>query len=61
MSALPRPDDPELEVMWEREAYEQHFAAAREAVRSYPDAAARVIAEFWMQSSMLEMLRGTIP
>ena len=57
---LPRPDDPELEVLYEREMYEHHLSAARAAVESYPETVARVLADVWMQSTMLDVLRGSI-
>lgn len=60
MIELPRPDDPELEVLYEQELYEKHYAAACVTVKDFPGIAARVIAEAWLQNSMFELLRGSI-
>jgi hypothetical protein len=47
---LYRPEDPELAALYDEELYGRHLHAAREAVRLYPDAAARVLAEAWLRS-----------
>lgn len=61
MSAeLPRPDDPELESLWEREIYERHYANAQLTIQEHPFMAARIIAEFWMQATLLDLLRGSL-
>ena len=46
---LPRPSDPELAELYDRERYEACLAAARVAVRTYPDAAAQVLAQTWFE------------
>ena len=57
---LPHPDDTELETLYERELYRHCWTAAQRAVQEYPETAARVIAEVWMQSAMLDALKGTM-
>lgn len=60
MSALPRPDDPDLQMLYERELREKQYAVAQEIVQKYPCLAARALAEFWFQQQMIELLRGSI-
>lgn len=60
MSALPRPDDPELEILYECEMREKQYVVALEVVEKAPHLAARALAEVWFEREMLEALRGSI-
>lgn len=61
MLQLPRPDDTELAALHEQAIYELQLSAARLAISTYPEAAARTLAEAWFEVAMLDVLRGALP